>query len=115
MTDIAGNEIREGSLIVYATSVGDSPALLWGRVVRTKPVSGRVHSTSVENRITIQGLDRWWAPASMQLRDRLTTLSYPSRIVVISWAGPIPQEIRRLLDPDGSYTYEATRFAGLKG
>lgn len=107
MTDIAGNEIKPGSLIVYATTVGDSAALLWGRVERIKTVPSKYSHAGQprpdEERITVRGIERWGPGGRPALRDRLTTLSAAERIVVIPWNSRIPDNIRQLLDPDGAF------------
>ena len=91
--DITGAEIVPNSLIVYATALGSSTYLYWGRVTAVKP-SGA---------ITFQGIKGWGRVNGPRLRDSLTTLHSPKKTVVIPWSRPIPDHVRRLLDPNGEY------------
>lgn len=112
VTDIAGNEIKPGSLILYAASSGYSSILAWGRVERVvahrEGVPDAASSNTLVNpRITFRGID-WYGPQPA-VRPKLATLSYPERIVVVPWEGNVPDEVRRLLGPD---TGNATAIVG---
>lgn len=97
--DITGAEIRPGCLILYAAVSASSSYLYWGRVTGVKP----------GGTITFQGLDRWGTPKL--LRDRLSTLHSPDKVVVLSWSRPIPDDIRRALDPEGKFAASLNQAA----
>jgi len=111
VTDIAGNEIRPGSLILYAASSGYSPILAWGRVERVVPghdgyhsgISAELMRVQVTPRITFRGIE-WYGANGPEARPKLSTLSYPERIIVVPWEGNVPDVVRRLLGPDTSST-----------
>lgn len=89
--DITGTAITPHCLIVYAAAMGSSTYLFWGRVTAVK----------LEGAITFQGIERWGG--GPRLRERLTALHSPEKVVVIPWSRTIPDNVRRLLDPTGEH------------
>lgn len=90
-TDITGTPIVPHALFVYATSLSSTVYMQWGRVEEIKPNGG----------VCFRGIERWGRSGAPELRERLTTMHSPEKTVVISWSHTIPDNIRRLLDPEG--------------
>ena len=89
MRDKLGREILIGSFIVYAISVGDSPALRVGKVLGFK-----------EKTITVRGVrDRysWDSTSQHSLCEANGHLSHPGRIIVIEESA-VPEDYRNLLE-----------------
>lgn len=92
LRDISGQPIRPHALFLYAAAMASSTYLYWGRVVAIKGTS-----------ITFQGIERWGGRNGPQLRERLSSMQSPEKVIVLSWSHPMPPNIRSLLDPIGEH------------
>lgn len=110
MTDIAGNEISPGCVILYAAKFGSSSILHWGKVERVKTIPQAQRGGGVKHSITFRGVVDL-RHAHPVIRSTLSTLHDPTKVVVIPWESKIPERIRRLLDPDGKHS-QSTGLAG---
>lgn len=100
MKDKIGQEIKPGSYIVYAHSLGRSPGLRVGIVVSEPIHYGPGELKSWEEydqyRIKVRGVDGEWEWKEPQLLSRNSTLQFPSRIVVIE-PETLPDAVKELL------------------
>jgi hypothetical protein len=81
--DRTGQMIRAGDVILYACSLGRSPALQWGRVIEVCSNTGPgSYSYSGPFKLTVQGVSDHndWDPPRLM---RKATLFFPERTVVI--------------------------------
>ncbi len=85
IADKVGREIKVGDLVMYARSVGQSVGLKLGKVTNITP----------NNNIQVIGLDDRYT--NFELEEKVVTLQYPDRMIVMDRAS-LPAHYVELLD-----------------
>lgn len=94
--DKIGQEIKPGSYIVYGHALGRCAGLRIGKVIKIDEFKenrwGRIGC-----RISVRGVNDDWKHDPIKLTQKLGTLLFPNRIVVLA-PELVPQDYRDLLD-----------------